>query len=373
MALFSQYAIAAAHEALESAGLLPFPADEAANAGVILGSGIGNFDDVYSSALRFDAGGHHRTSPLFVPRLLINMAAGHVSMRHGLCGPVLAPATACTTGLHAIAQAHHLIAHCPPSTAPNLIIAGASEACVHPLAMSGFARARSLSTAYNDLPERASRPFDAARDGFVIAEGAAVLVLEEREHALARGAHVVAEVGGAGMSGDAAHMTAPRADGAGARLAMGRALAEAGDLAAHLGREWPGAASVDYVNAHATGTAVGDAAEAAAVRALMADVDVAAGDVCVSSTKGATGHLLGAAGSLEAVFTALAVKEGIVPPTLNLEQPGEVATDGGNMRPPFDLNFARGKALKRDVRMALTNSFGFGGTNASLCLLKHED
>lgn len=340
------------------------------NAGVILGSGIGSLDDIASAATKYPQTGHKGTSPFFVPRLLINLAAGHVSMAHGLRGPVLAPATACTTGLHAIAQAHHLLAHSPRSTAPHIILAGAAESAIHPLALSGFARARSLATAHNDAPEQASRPFDAQRDGFVIAEGAAVLVLEELSHARARNAPIIAEILGTGLSGDAAHMTAPRADGTGARVAMERALAEANDWATEFGRGPLDIRAVDYVNAHATGTPLGDAAENAAVRQLALAGGREPGSLAVGSTKGATGHLLGAAGSLEALVVALAIRDGALPPTLNLDEAGPVMTRAGEEE-VWDLDYVR-ERRERGVEVALTNSFGFGGTNGCLCIGKYR-
>lgn len=394
MAQFTQYAMAAAEEAVQDSGCFPASAEERENMGVILGTGIGSFALTYDTSLTFHTHGHKKTPPLFIPRLLTNLAAGHLSTRYSLHGPNLAPSTACTTGLHALIQAHHLIAHSPPSTAPKLILAGASESCVHPLALSAFARARSLSTSFNATPGLASRPFDADRDGFVIAEGAAVLVLEEREHALNRGAQIYAEIGGGGMSGDAGHMTRPREDGYGAALAMRRALGESSDSVRSRGKA-PGVRprDVDYVNAHATGTEAGDAAELRAIAvALMGGGgfgDAGEGGyhadesgVNVSSTKGATGHLLGAAGALETVFTALAVKEDVMPPCVNLTDLARGEDRGFNFvglrgREGKEKGEKRdgggGKGEKKSVKVALTNSFGFGGTNASLCLLKHED
>lgn len=268
------------------------------------------------------------------------------------------------------------------------MLAGAAESCIHPLAVSAFARARSLSTSYNECPTEASRPFDTHRDGFVIGEGAAIVVLEERERALKRGARIYAEIGGGGMSGDAGHMTKPREDGLGAVLAMKRALAETGDAMLAQGKETIREQEVEYVNAHATGTIVGDEVENRAVRQVLMGLNHAEHDraerhfhssgasINISSTKGATGHLLGAAGSLEAIFTTLAIHEGIMPSTLNLAQPGDVSGSAGGARThtEWDLNYIRKTPLRSSrLEAALTNSFGFGGTNASLCLIKHKE
>ncbi len=309
-------------------------------------------------------------SPLFVPKILINMAAGHIAMRHGFQGPNHAATTACTTGAHSIGDASRFIA----LGDADVMVAGGSESCIHPLTFAGFGRARSLSTAFNDNPAGSCRPFDAGRSGFVVSEGAAVCVLEELEHAKARGARIYAEVRGYGCSGDAYHMTAPREDGNGAYLAMRRALKSAQIRPSQ----------VDYINAHATGTQVGDVAEAAAIRRLMlGDGGVSSeAQVTVSSTKGAIGHLLGAAGAIEALFCILAVHEvrschpltptiridadmliqGIVPATLNLERP-----DVG-----IDFNFVPLEAQQKKVDVAVTNSFGFGGTNSSLVISRFE-
>jgi 3-oxoacyl-[acyl-carrier-protein] synthase II len=310
-----------------------------------------------------------------VPRLLINLAAGHVSMRHGFTGASLAPATACTTGTHAVADALRLLRNAEGNPdAPQIVLAGAAEACVVPLAMAGFARARSLATPFDgddhadeEAAARASsRPFDAARSGFVLAEGAAVLVIETLPHALARGVPpeaIVAELAGAGCASDAWHATAPHPGGRGARLAMERALRDA--------RADP--KQVDWVCAHATGTRAGDAAENRAVRSVMlgdglegedrARFKTAAGDVNVSSVKGALGHLLGAAGAVEAAFAALAVRDDVLPPTANLESPG----DGDGV---WDMNYVA--RVKQDARVdvAVSNSAGFGGTCASVVFKK---
>lgn len=359
MAPFTQYAMAASEEALSDAGWRPESQNERDDTGVTIGSGIGAFSDVYDTSLSFASSGHKKVSPLFVPRLLINLAAGHVATRYGLRGPNHAATTACTTGAHALADAHRLIA----TRAASAMLAGAAEACIHPLSISGFARARSLSTAFNDCPQAASRPFDARRDGFVMAEGAAVVLLEALPHALARGAKIYAELAGTGASCDAGHMTAPLASGEGAALAMRRALAQAGAVPRDVG----------YVNAHATGTMLGDAAENRAIRSVLLGPGgwATAGDVNVSSTKGAVGHLLGAAGALEALFTVLSLHEGVLPPTLNLEDIGG-GVDDADGEGQWGCNYVPLKAQTKDVRVAMSNSFGFGGTNASLCFRRWE-
>ncbi|KAJ4369385.1 Mitochondrial beta-keto-acyl synthase [Didymella sp. IMI 355093] len=293
MAKFAQYAMVASEEALKDAGWAPTQEDDLEATGVYVGSGIGSLDDAYDTAVAFDKGGHRKVSPLFVPRLLINLAAGHISMRYGFKGPNHAATTACTTGAHSVGDASRMI----QLGDANVMVAGGAESCIHPLAVSGFARARSLATEFNDRPAEASRPFDRDRNGFVIGEGAGVVVLEELEHAKARGARIYAEVAGYGLSSDAYHMTAPREDGQGPRLAMKKALKHAGLTPA----------SVDYINAHATSTPLGDAAENRAIKDLLLGEEgkARASDINVSSTKGAVGHLLGAAGSVEAIFTIL--------------------------------------------------------------------
>ncbi|RDW59568.1 putative 3-oxoacyl-[acyl-carrier-protein] synthase [Coleophoma cylindrospora] len=350
MAKFSQYAIAATEMALADAGWRPQKQEDLEMTGVCLGSGIGNFEEVYNTSVAYEQGGYKKVSPLFVPKLLINLAAGHISMKYGLQGPNHAVTTACTTGAHAIGDASRFIAFGDA----NVMVAGGSESCIHPLALAGFARSRSLVTAYNDDPLSASRPFDRERAGFVIAEGAGVVVLEELEHAKARGADIYAEIRGYGCSGDAHHVTAPREDGAGAKLAMKKALQNAGLRPSE----------VDYINAHATSTPLGDAAENAAITSLMLGQEgfSKASDVAVSSTKGAVGHLLGAAGAIEAIFSILAVKENMLPPTLNLH----------NQDDSFKCNYIPLTAQEKTVNVALSNSFGFGGTNASLAFSKYE-
>ncbi|KAI9815569.1 MAG: Mitochondrial beta-keto-acyl synthase [Pycnora praestabilis] len=351
-AKFTHYAIAAASEALADAELRIDTQEQQEATGICLGSGIGNFDEVYDTSIAFHEGGYKKVSALFVPKLLINMAAGHISMKFGLKGPNHAVSTACTTGAHAIGDASRFIA-CGDA---NVMLAGGTESCIHPLAIAGFARARTLATEYNEAPHLASRPFDRDRNGFVIGEGAGILVLEELEHAKARGAQIYAEIAGYGLSADAHHMTAPSADGAGAHLAMKRALKKAGIVPS----------AVDYVNAHATSTTLGDAAENSAIKRLLLGEEgkSRAADVCISSSKGAIGHLLGAAGAVEAVFTILALKHNILPPTLNLDNKAYPEEE-------YDCNYVPHAAQERNVEVAISNSFGFGGTNASLCFTKY--
>lgn len=348
VATFSQYALVAAEEALEDAAWHPTEESELEATGICLGSGIGSLEDAYDTSIAFDGGGYRKVSPLFVPRLLINLAAGHISMRYGFKGPNHAVTTACTTGAHAVGDASRFIS----TGDADVMVAGGAESCIHPLAIAGFARARSLATAFNATPSLASRPFDRDRSGFVIGEGAGVLVLEELQHARARGARIYAEVKGYGASADAHHTTSPIESGRGALTAMKRALKNAGLKAA----------AVDYVNAHATSTVLGDAAENVAIKSLMLDDDASRkpADINVSSVKGAIGHLLGAAGAVEAIFTVLALHNNILPPTINLEK----VEDG------FDCNYVPRTPQARVVDVALSNSFGFGGTNASLCFTK---
>jgi len=332
---FVQLGLAAAVQAVEDAA--PGPSLDPSRAGVFFGSGIGGLGTIEANQRTLLESGPRRVSPFFIPGTIVNMTAGMISMRFGFTGPNLAVATACTTGAHAIGEAAALIAR----GAADVMVAGGSEAAITPLAFAGFCAARAMSTR-NDDPAAASRTWDRSRDGFVLGEGGAALVLESLEAAEQRGARIYAEVAGFGMSADAYHMTQPPEDGRGALAAMRAALAEAGLAPDRL----------DYINAHATSTDAGDTAEARAIEQLLGD---AAGRVAVSSTKGVTGHLLGAAGAIEAVFTVLAIHEGRIPPTANLEQP-----EAGLL-----LNLPT-SAREQRVRYALSNSFGFGGTNAAL-------
>ncbi|KAG0312959.1 Mitochondrial beta-keto-acyl synthase [Linnemannia gamsii] len=345
MAMFTQYALAAARMAIKDANWETTTEEEKERTGVCLGSGIGSLDDMATTTLSFAESGYRKMSPMFVPKILINMAAGHLTMKYGFKGPNHAVSTACTTGAHSLGDAMRFIQYGDA----DVMVAGGSEACIHPLAVAGFAKAKSLATKFNDNPSEASRPFDKDRDGFVIGEGAGVVVLEEYEHAKKRGAHIYAELRGYGLSGDAHHMTAPPENGTGAAMAMRRALKAARLMPADIG----------YVNAHATSTNQGDIAENRAIKSVF---DGHHDTIAVSSTKGAVGHLLGAAGAVEAIFAILAVKNNILPPTLNLHQ----HDDSGE----FTLNYVPLKAQEKVLKAVITNSFGFGGTNASLCFAK---
>lgn len=338
---FILYAMAAADQAVRDAGWTPEDEAERERTGVIIGSGIGGLQSIAESTLILKEKGPRRISPFFIPGALINLCSGQVSIRYGFKGPNHAVVTACSTGAHAIGDGARMIKHGDA----DVMIAGGSEAAICEIGIAGFAACKALSTGFNETPERASRPYDKDRDGFVMGEGAGVLVLEEYEHARARGAKIYAEVIGYGLSGDAYHITSPAPDGDGGFRAMRAALKDAGIEPA----------AIDYVNAHGTSTQVGDEIELGAVTRLLGE---AASGVTMSSTKSATGHLLGAAGAIEAIFCVLAIRDQVAPPTLNLENPS-VAT-------PIDL--APLKAVRREIKVALSNSFGFGGTNASLVL-----
>ena len=337
---FIVFAMAAATQALNDANWHPTTADDQAASGVLIGSGIGGLQGIEEAALVLHQKGPRRISPFFIPGRLINLAGGQVSIRHGLKGPNHAVVTACSTGAHAIGDASRLIAFGDA----DVMVAGGTESPICRLSLAGFAACRALSTSYNDEPTRASRPYDRDRDGFVMGEGAGCVVLEEYEHAKARGARIYAEVIGYGLSGDAYHITAPSEDGDGAFRCMQAALKRAGISPAEI----------DYINAHGTST-MADTIELGAVQRLVGN---AAATLSMSSTKSATGHLLGAAGAIEAIFSILAIRDQIVPPTLNLDNP-EVET-------PIDL--VPLTARKREVNVVLSNSFGFGGTNASVVM-----
>jgi 3-oxoacyl-[acyl-carrier-protein] synthase II len=336
---FIVFALAAAEQAVADSGWKPTEAEERERSGVMIGSGIGGLPGITEGAITLHERGPRRLSPFFIPANLINLASGHVSIRYGFTGPNHAVVTACSTGAHAIGDAARMIMW----DDADVMVCGGAEAAICRLGLAGFAAARALSTAFNDEPSRASRPWDQARDGFVMGEGAGVLVLEELEHARKRGAKIYAEVIGYGMSGDAHHITAPAEDGNGGFRAMRNALKRA-NLAPD---------QIDYINAHGTSTPLGDEIELGAVKRLFGDHVY---KLSMSSTKSSIGHLLGAAGSVEAIFSILAMRDSIVPPTLNLENPS----------PSCDIDLVPLKAKERPVRYALSNSFGFGGTNASL-------
>jgi 3-oxoacyl-[acyl-carrier-protein] synthase II len=340
---FILYAVAAAEEALNDANWKPEAEADKERSGVIIGSGIGGLTTIEQTAIELHERGPRRVSPFFIPSALINLASGQVSIRHGLKGPNHSVVTACATGAHAVGDAARLIQFGDA----DVMVAGGAEAAVCPLGIAGFIACRAMSTNFNDAPEKASRPYDKARDGFVMGEGAAALVLEEYEHAMARGAKIYAEVAGYGLAGDAYHITAPATDGDGGFRAMKAAIGHAGI----------DPSDIDYINAHGTSTPLGDEIELGAVERLLGQ---AAGKVVMSSTKSSIGHLLGAAGAVEAAFTALAIRDQIAPPTINLDNP--------SVETPIDLVPHNAKPMKIDV--ALSNSFGFGGTNASLVLKK---
>jgi 3-oxoacyl-[acyl-carrier-protein] synthase II len=336
---FIQYALVAATEAVEDSGWLPESEEDRCATGVMIGSGIGGLQTIFDASLQIAEGKIRRLSPFFIPSALINLASGHVSIKYGFKGPNHAVVTACATGVHAIGDAARLIA----MGDADVMVAGGAEAAVNPLGIAGFCASRALSTSFNDTPAKASRPWDRDRDGFVMGEGSGVVVLEEYEHAKARGAKIYCEFGGYGMSGDAFHITAPAEGHDGAFRAMKAALRNGG-----LGPE-----DIQYVNAHGTSTPLGDDLELEAVERFFGD---SAKGLAMSSTKSATGHLLGAAGAIEAIFSALAVRDGVAPPTLNLDEPSRESV----------IDRVANVAQERKIKIALSNSFGFGGTNASI-------
>lgn len=339
---FILYGMMAADEAVADSGWKPATVEEQERTGVMIGSGIGGLQSIYETSETLIQKGPRRVSPFSVPAMLINLASGHVSIKHGFKGPNHSVVTACATGSHAIGDAARLIM----IGDADVMVAGGAEAAVNRLGVASFAACRALSTGYNDNPEAASRPFDEARDGFVIAEGAGVVILEEYEHAKKRGAKIYAEVVGYGLSGDAYHMTSPAEDGDGGFRAMRAALQRAGVTPDQI----------DYINAHGTSTPMGDGIECGAVKRLFGP---AIETVSMSSTKSAIGHLLGAAGAVEAIYTVKAIQTSILPPTLNLENVSE---------PCKGIDLVPKVAKDKKVKIALSNSFGFGGTNASLVL-----
>jgi 3-oxoacyl-[acyl-carrier-protein] synthase II len=340
---FIQFALVAATEAVESSGWLPTEEEDRCATGVIIGSGIGGLETIYEAALQVTEGRARRLSPFFIPSALINLASGHVSIKYGFKGPNHAVVTACATGVHAIGDASRLIMFGDA----DVMVAGGAESAVNMLGLAGFCASRALSTSFNATPTAASRPWDKDRDGFVMGEGAGMVVLEEYEHARRRGATIYAEVGGYGMSGDAYHITAPAEGHEGAFRAMKAALRNGGMTVDQI----------QYVNAHGTSTPLGDDLELEAVERLFGD---AARGLAMSSTKSATGHLLGAAGAIEAIFSILAMRDGVVPPTLNLDEPSRASV----------IDRVAHAAQDRRVDVALSNSFGFGGTNASIIFKK---
>ena len=345
---FILYGLAAGSDAIRDAGYIPETEEEKNRFGVMMGSGIGGLETIYENSLSFNESGIKRISPFFIPASLINLISGNLSIMFGLKGPNHACVTACSTGTHAIGDAARIIA----MNDADVMVAGGAESAVNVLGLAGFARMRAITSDFNDEPEKASRPWDKHRSGFVMGEGSGAVVLEELEHAKKRGAKIYAEVVGYGMSGDAYHITAPSGDGA------YRAMKMAADHAKEHGVELK---DINYINAHGTSTPAGDVGEALAVKRLFGD-DIKY--VSMSSTKSAIGHLLGAAGAVEAVYTVLALRDQICPPTLNLEEvEDEVA----------DMDLVPLKAKKREIKAAMSNSFGFGGTNSSLVLKKFEE
>ena len=342
---FIIYAMGAATQALNDADWHPQTYEDQTTSGVLIGSGIGGVEGIAETALLLRDRGPRRVSPFFIPGRLINLASGYVSITHRLKGPNHAVVTACSTGAHAIGDAGRLIA----LGDADVMVAGGTESPVNRISLAGFAACRALSTGFNDTPKKASRPYDRDRDGFVMGEGAGAVVLEEYEHAKKRGARIYAELVGYGLSGDAYHITSPSEDGDGAYRCMIAAIKRAGISVG----------DIDYINAHGTSTPLGDEIELKAVERVVGN---AAGGISMSSTKSCIGHLLGAAGAVEAIFCLLAMRDGIVPPTINLDNPSVTTT----------IDLVAHKAKKRPINIALSNSFGFGGTNASLVFRRIE-
>ncbi len=343
MDLFIQYSVAAANMAMEHSGL-KIDAPEAENVGVIIGVGLCGIDTIEATERAYLDGGPRKISPFFIPKVISNLAPGQIAIRHGAKGVNWTPTSACASGTHAIGEAFHLIQR----GLQDAVIAGGAESAITPLGVGGFSAMKALST-HNDEPERASRPFDRERDGFIIAEGSGVLILEERDRALKRGAKIYAEVIGYGANGDAHHMTAPAPEGEGAARCMRLSLKDAGIAPSE----------VDYINAHGTSTEYNDANETQAIKKVFGEH---AFKLAVSSTKSMTGHLLGAAGAVEGIFSVLALRHGIIPPTINYEHPD----------PDCDLDYVPNQARRADIRVALSNSFGFGGTNACVIFRRGE-
>lgn len=350
MAPATVLALIAANEALDMSNLKSTMSEtDRLRTGVAIGMGMIDLVDVCETNKAFVDKGYNRVSPFFVPRILPNMAAGQISIKYGFRGPNHSVSTACATGVHSIGDSFRFIKY----NDADIMVCGGAESCISPLAIAGFCRLRALCTSQNDNPIMASRPFDRDRDGFVMGEGSGILILEELNHAKERGIPIIAEILGYGLSGDASHLTAPNEDGLGARLAMERAIHDAG-----ISQK-----EIQYINAHATSTPIGDAIETKAIKSLFGEHS---NGLAVSSTKGAHGHLLGSAGNLEAIFTALACQTGQIPPTINIH----------NLSEGMDLNYVANKYQvwkQTNKRIALKNSFGFGGTNASICIAQYSD
>ncbi len=340
---FIVFGVAAGIEAVEDSGWKPESEEDMERTGVLMGSGIGGISKIAETSIILHEQGPRKVSPFFIPGSLINLISGHISIKYGFKGPNHSVVTACATSTHAIGDAARLIMYGDA----DVMVAGGAEAAVCPVPVAGFSQMKALSSSFNDTPQKASRPWDKDRDGFVIAEGAGAVVLEEYEHAKARGAKIYGELIGYGLSGDAYHITAPHSEGDGAYRAMKSALKNAG-----IAKE-----EINYVNAHGTSTPLGDELEIKAVKRLFENH---AYDLCVTSTKSCTGHLLGAAGVVEAIYSIMAMNNGVVPPTLNLDNPSDSC----------DLNFVPHTAIDKELNVVMSNSFGFGGTNASLIFKK---